>query len=92
MWGFKRSKKEVIRDNKAKGKRAEEQVKTEYEMNGWNMERTDRGHDYKATKRNWLTGKKETKYVEVKSGNAKLSPLQKKKKKQMGMSLQSRKA
>ena len=81
---FKRSKRQVIRDNAAQGKRGEEQVKTKYEMNGYKMKRTGKGHDYKATRRNWLTGKKETKYVEVKTGGAELSPLQKKKKRSMG--------
>ena len=81
---FRKSKRQVIRDNAARGKRGEEQVKAKYEMNGYKVERTGRGHDYKATKKNWLTGKKETKYVEVKTGNAELSPLQKKKKRSMG--------
>ena len=77
---FRRSKRQVIRDNAAQGKQGEEQVKTKYEMNGFKMERTGKGHDFKATRRNWLTGKRETKYVEVKTGGAGLSPLQKKKK------------
>ena len=81
---FRRSKRQVIRDNAAQGKQGEEQVKTKYEMNGFKMERTGKGHDFKATRRNWLTGKRETKYVEVKTGGAGLSPLQKKKKRCMG--------
>lgn len=48
------------------------------------MKRTGRGHDFKATRSNWLTGKKETRYVEVKTGGAKLSPLQKRKKRSLG--------
>ena len=53
-------------------------------MLGYNVERTGKGHDFKASKTNWLTGKKESVYVEVKTGNSKLSPLQKKKRRQFG--------
>ena len=81
---FKRSRKEVIKDNQQQGKAGEEQVKAKYELNGYKVTRTGRGHDYRATKKNWLNGKRETKYVEVKTGNSKLSPLQKKKKRQLG--------
>jgi len=82
---FKKSKRQQIRDNAEQGRQGEARVKTMYEMNGYNVKRTGRGHDYRATKRNWFTGKLKTVYVEVKSGpNSKLSPLQKKKKKQYG--------
>ena len=72
------------RDNQAQGRAGEEQVKAKYELNGYKVTRTGKGHDYRATKRNWFTGKRETKYIEVKTGNSKLSPLQRKKKKQLG--------
>ena len=81
---FKRNRKEVNRANQEQGKAGEEQVKAKYEFNGYKVERTGKGHDYRATKKNWFSGKKETKYVEVKTGNSKLSPLQRKKKKQLG--------
>ena len=81
---FRRSKRQVIKENAANGKNAERRVKAEYEMEGYEVERTGKGHDFKVTKKNWLTGKKETKYVEVKTGNAELSPLQKKKKRSLG--------
>ena len=81
---FRRSKRAVIRDNAAKGKRAEKMVRSEYEMAGYKTKQTGKGHDFKATRKNWLTGKKDTKYVEVKTGSSKLSPLQKKKKSQLG--------
>ena len=81
---FGRSKKNVIRDNAAKGEAGERRVKSRYEMSGYKMKRMGRGHDFKATRNNWLTGKKETKYVEVKTGGAKLSPLQKRKKRSFG--------
>ena len=84
FWPFKRSRREVNRSNQEQGKAGEEQVKREYEMRGHDVERTGKGHDFKVSKRNWLTGKKEIKYVEVKTGNSPLSPLQKKKKRQMG--------
>ncbi len=70
--------------NQEQGKAGEIQTKTNWEWNGWKMTRTGRGHDYRATRKNFFTGKTETKYVEVKTGNSKLSTLQKKKKKQLG--------
>ena len=81
---FKKSKRQQIRDNADQGREGEAQVRSKYEMNGYDVKRTGPGADYRVTKRNWLTGKKVTKYVEVKTGNAKLSPLQKKKRKQYG--------
>ena len=49
---------------------------------GYEVERTGRGHDYVRRERDLVTGRvKKTEYVEVKSGNAKLSPLQKETKK-----------
>ena len=81
---FRRSKRGVIRDNAAQGRSGERRVRDRYEMSGYKMKRTGRGHDFKATRSNWLTGKKETKYVEVKTGGAKLSPLQKRKKRSLG--------
>ena len=81
---FKRSKKEVIRANQEQGREGERRVKVEYEMRGYNVERTGKGHDYKISKRDALSGRKESKVVEVKTGNSPLSPLQKKKKRQMG--------
>ena len=81
---FKRSRREINRSNQEQGKAGEEQVKAKYEFNGYKVTRTGKGHDYRATKKNWWTGKRETKYVEVKTGNSKLSPLQRKKKKQLG--------
>ena len=81
---FKKSKRQQIRDNADQGREGEAQVRSKYEMNGYTVKRTGRGSDYRATKRNWLTGKLKAVYVEVKTGNAKLSPLQKKKRKQYG--------
>ena len=83
-WLFKRSKRQVIRDNATKGAEAERTVKAKYELMGYKMERTGHGSDWKASRHNYLTGKKETKLVEVKTGDAQLSPLQKKRKRSWG--------
>lgn len=82
---FKKSKKEVIRENQHTGKQGEEQARREYEFSGHEVEKIHRGGDLKVTKRDWLTGKKEKpKIVEVKTGNSKLSKLQKKRQRQYG--------
>ena len=81
---LKRSRREVNQSNQEQGRSGEAQAKAKWEMNGWKMTRTGKGHDYRATRKNWRTGKTETKYVEVKTGNSQLSPLQQKKKQQLG--------
>jgi len=80
----KEVKKKQIRNNAEQGKSGEQQVVARYRLNGWKMTRTGTGSDYRATRKNPRTGKSESKLVEIKSGNAKLSPLQEKKKAQMG--------
>jgi hypothetical protein len=53
-------------------------------LRGYETERTGRGHDYRRRKRDPWTGQViRSEVVEVKSGNAKLSPLQKKTKKKL---------
>lgn len=82
---FKKSRREVNRSNQSQGKEGESQIRRKYEFNGYKVERTGKGHDLKATKRDWITGKKEKPiYVEVKTGGSKLSKLQKSKKRQFG--------
>jgi transketolase len=81
---LRRSRREINQSNQEQGRSGEAQVKARYEMNGWKVTRTGKGHDYRVTRKNWTTGKTETKYVEVKTGNSQLSPLQRKKKKQFG--------
>lgn len=82
---FKKSRKEVNHENRYYGKEAEEQARREYELNGYEVEKIHRGGDLKVRKRDWLTGKKgKPTIVEVKSGNSKLSDLQKKRKRQYG--------
>jgi hypothetical protein len=78
----KQRKKKTIRDNQAKGRAAEDQAMMRDRLSGYDVERTGKGHDYVRRKRDIITGRvQKTEYVEVKSGNAKLSPLQKKTKK-----------
>lgn len=75
-------KRERIRRNRRKGKAAEDQVETELMMEGYEVERTHEGADFRAKKRDLLTGEVvEEKKVEVKSGRASLSESQRKEKK-----------
>ncbi len=80
----KKSKKQTLRENQEQGKRGEKRVESWMSLLGWDMKRAPKGQDYIATKTNQLTGRKTTERVEVKTGNANLSPLQKKKKRQYG--------
>ena len=81
---FKKSRRQINRENQQQGKEGEDAVRQKYEFNGYKMERTGHGHDFKATKKNWWTGEKESKYVEVKTGESQLSDLQKRRKRQLG--------
>ena len=81
---FRRDRRQINRENQEQGRRGEERVRMRRELQGWKMTRTGKGHDYKATRTDQRTGRKKTEYVEVKTGDAKLSPLQKKKKRQYG--------
>ena len=75
----KEKKRRIISQNVRKGKVAElEAVSYDSIMGGWESKRTGQGHDYKQTRHDWMSGKKEERYKEIKSGNAKLSKLQKK--------------
>ncbi|MEM3489007.1 MAG: hypothetical protein QXO75_05045 [Nitrososphaerota archaeon] len=74
--------RERIAENRRKGKAAEEQFKTRCFLEGKEVERTGRGHDFRVRERDWWTGKVKRSYVvEVKSGESRLSKLQKKIKK-----------
>jgi hypothetical protein len=78
----KQRQREVLDANRRKGRAGESDVRAKYEMNGYEVERTGKGHDFRVRKRDLWTGRvKESKVVEVKTGKAKLSPLQKKTKK-----------
>ena len=75
-------KRRDMRRNRRKGKAAEDLVEMELQMEGYEVERTHEGADFKARRRDLLTGDiVEEKKVEVKSGNASLTEAQKKEKK-----------
>jgi len=78
----KQIKREVIAENRRRGKAAEDSYVMQARMAGYEVERTGRGHDFRVRKRNMITGRVIYSGVrEIKSGNAKLSKLQKKIKK-----------
>lgn len=78
----KQKKRDVIENNRRKGAAAEDWAMFDDRLAGHEVERTGRGSDYIRRKRDLLTGRVvKTEYVEVKSGKAKLSPLQSKTKK-----------
>lgn len=81
----KQRKRATIRENQRRGKAAEEQAMMRDRMMGYEVERTGRGHDYRRRQRDLLTNRvTRSELVEVKSGNAQLSPLQKATKKKRG--------
>ena len=90
VFGRKKSKKElkreVIDENRRKGKAAEEAYRMSAALRGVDVERTGRGHDFVERERDLWTGKvKRTTYKEIKSSStAPLSKLQKKTKKKKG--------
>lgn len=84
------AKRITLSQNKMKGKNAEAMFEVSQRIIGNKVERKGHAHgsDYKVTKRqyNILTGKWDcgkAELVEIKTGNAKLSPLQEKTKKKM---------
>ena len=80
---FKKSRKQVNKENQEQGRAGEKKIKEEYEFSGYKVTRTGKGHDFKAEKKDWF-GNKTTKHIEVKTGNSKLSKLQKKKRGRLG--------
>ncbi len=88
MLGFfdaiKKSRRQVSRENQSQGRAGEKKIREKYEMTGYKVTRTGKGHDLKAEKKDWFTGENRAKYIEVKTGNSKLSKLQKKKQGQIG--------
>lgn len=78
-------KRSTLNVNKVRGRMAENVFAGIQGMGGNTVTRTGKGHDYKVTHRHPITGEYEgTTYHEIKTGNAKLSKLQKKTKKKMG--------
>jgi len=72
-------KREVLEENQRKGRAGEDAVRMKYAMQGYEVERTGKGHDFRVKKRDIFTGRvTQSKVVEVKTGDAKLSKLQKK--------------
>lgn len=71
-----------LAEARRKGKAGEEAYRLQATLQGKEVERTGRGHDFIERKRDWFTGRVTgTKYVEVKTGRAQLSKLQEKTKK-----------
>ena len=68
-----------LKENIARGKAGERQaVDSDAIWEGQSSKRTGKGSDFKQERTNILTGKKESRKIEVKTGNARLSKLQKK--------------
>lgn len=86
IFGRKKSKKqrkrEILAENRAKGRAGEDIVRMKYALQGYEVERTAKGSDFRVRRRDLFTGRVvERKVVEVKTGKAGLSKLQKKTKK-----------
>ena len=78
----KQRKRRKLAEARRKGAAGEETYKWQATLQGKEVERTGRGHDFIERKRDFLTGRvTSTKYVEIKTGKARLSKLQKKTKK-----------
>ena len=78
----KQIKRDVLEENREKGKYGEDTYRLIAMANGEELERAPRGRDFISRKRNPFTGKVRTTHVEVKSSStAPLSKLQKKTKK-----------
>ena len=84
IWGRKKSKKQVRREtiarNRERGRMGEDLVAMKYAMSGYEVDRTHpKGADMTVRRRDPFTGRViSTRRVEVKTGSAKLSPLQEK--------------
>ncbi len=79
----KPTKKQLARERldriRRKGKAGEDQIAMRYALSGYEVERTGRGSDFRVRRRNLFTGRVvESKLIEIKTGRAKLSKLQKK--------------
>lgn len=73
----KEVKKRILAQNREKGRRFEEEVKFQSELQGYEVQRTPRGKDFIRRRRNPITGRVvKTEHIEVKSGNSKISKLQ----------------
>jgi len=74
----KQRKRRKLAEARRKGKAGEEAYRWQAMLQGKEVERTGRGHDFVERKKDLFTGRVvSTKYVEVKTGKAGLSKLQK---------------
>ena len=82
----KEQNREHMRRVQDQGKSGEDQVRTKWQIRGYEIERTGRGHDFYARKRDPLTNRVvDSKYIEAKSGDhARPSKLQEKMKRKYG--------
>ena len=69
-------RRRISRENRRKGKAAEEVVTQRYQLLGHEVVRTGRGHDFKATRRDLMGRVVDAVYIEVKYGESPLSELQ----------------
>ena len=82
IWGRKskkQRKRETLESNRQRGRMGEDLVAMKYAVSGYEVDRTHpKGADMVVRRRDLFTGKvTSTRRVEVKTGDAKLSPLQK---------------
>ena len=75
---FKRSKRDVIAENREKGRAFEDEQDTYHTIMGRKIKKLPKGPDRKITETDWLTGRKKIWYEEYKSSStAPLRPSQK---------------
>jgi hypothetical protein len=72
----KEKRQRTSRENRRKGKAAEDIVARRYGLYGYEVKRTGRGSDIHVTRRDLLGKVVESKDIEVKSGSSQLSKLQ----------------
>jgi len=84
-FGRKKSKKqrrrETLAESRAKGRAGEDIVGMKYALQGYEVERTGKGSDFRVRRRDLFGRVVESKLVEVKTGKGRLSEVQKKTKK-----------
>ena len=74
----KQKKQRILRENIERGKRGELKVKVSIGRFGDKVTKQPYGPDFEVERREIFTGKVTKEFVEVKTGKAKLSPLQRK--------------
>jgi hypothetical protein len=71
-------KREQLERNINRGQLGEDKVELQYGVLGYEVERTGRGSDFRVRRKNYMTGVSESYLVEVKTGDAEVSDLQRK--------------